>query len=127
MEKMINNKVRNFKDLIVWNKAHNFVLEVYKITKLFPKDETYGLVSQLRRASVSITTNIVEGHKRKGKKDFLNFLNISDSSLEESKYLIFLSKELGYIEESEFNRLFSMLEEIGKILCAFQKNLLETF
>lgn len=78
-------KIKKFKDLVVWQKAHNLTLEIYKITQKFPPDEKYGIVSQMRRAAYSIPANIVEGHSRKSKKEFLQFLNIAKGSLEELK------------------------------------------
>lgn len=117
-------KVRTFRDLNVWQKAHILVLEVYKITKEFPKEERFGIVSQLRRSASSIPTNIVEGHKRKSRKEFLNFLNTADSSLEETKYHILLSKDLGYIKEKEFSELNKLCDEVGRMLYGFQKSLI---
>jgi len=76
---------KTFEDLLVWQKSHEFVLEVYKITKQFPKEEVYGLTSQFRRAAVSISANIAEGYKRKSTKEKLRFYNISQASLEECR------------------------------------------
>ena len=75
-----------FRDIKVWEKAHKLVLEIYKITGKFPSHEKYGLTAQIRRSAASVPTNIAEGYKRKSDKDFLHFLNIADSSLEETKY-----------------------------------------
>lgn len=80
--------VKTFRDLKVWEKAHLLTLEIYNITKTFPQEEKFGLVSQMRRAAVSIATNIVEGHKRYSQKDFTHFLNMAQGSVEELKYLI---------------------------------------
>ena len=85
---------QNFQDLVVWQKAHQFVLDVNTYSGSFPKDEIFGLTSQFLRAAVSIAANIAEGFKRTGKKDKLRFFNISHSSLEECKYYIILSKDL---------------------------------
>lgn len=92
---------KTFTDLIVWQKAHQFVLNVYKITLKFPKEEKYGLTSQFRRASVSIAANIAEGYKRKGTRDKLRFYNIAQASLEECRYFLILAKDLDYIHNSE--------------------------
>ena len=119
-------KVKTFKDLLVWQKAHSLVLEIYKVTQSFPQEEKFGLVSQLRRASSSIPTNIVEGHKKKSRKEFLYFLNTADSSLEETKYLILLSKDLGYLGERLSSNLESTCDEVGRILYGFQRNLSRT-
>ena len=78
-------KTKTFEDLLVWKCAHEFVLEVYKITETFPKNEVFGLTSQFRRAAVSVAANIAEGYKKKGKADKLRFFNMSQGSLEESR------------------------------------------
>ena len=84
--------VRTFKDLIVWQKSHNLVLKVYKVTEKFPAYERYSLVDQIRRSSVSVAANIVEGYQ-KGRKEYLRFLDISRGSLEETKYFLLLSHD----------------------------------
>lgn len=116
--------IKTFRDLNVWQKAHNLVIEIYKITRNFPKEENYGLVAQLRRSTSSIPTNIVEGFKRKSKKDYAHFLNIADGSLEETKYHILLAKDLGYIKKEDFNKLNDMCDEIGRMLFGFYKKLI---
>lgn len=95
------NKINSFRDLKVWQKAHQLVLDVYQMTKNFPTDERYGLVSQMRRAAVSVPANIAEGFKRKGKGEKVRFNNIGEASLEELKYFFILSKDLGYISDNE--------------------------
>lgn len=107
--------VKNWTDLNTWQKAHELVTEIYKITKLFPKDELYALISQ-RRAAVSIAANIVEGFHRKSKKDRVNFYMIALTSLEEVKYYIFLSKDLHYIGLNKARELYSLCNEVGKLL-----------
>lgn len=91
------SSIKSFRDLQVWRKAHELVIFVYKITANFPKEEIYSLVSQMRRAAVSVASNIVEGFKRRSAKDSLNFYNMADASLEELKYQILLSCDLKYI------------------------------
>lgn len=118
--------VKSFKDLIVWQKAHKLVLKIYGITKEFPLDEKYGLVSQMRRAAVSIPSNIVEGHSRVGRKEFLNFLSIANGSLNELKYQILLCKDLNFINDTDFDSLEKDIEEISKILFSFSKSLKES-
>lgn len=86
---------KTFKNLIAWQKSHEFVLNVYKYTATFPKSELYGLSSQFRRAAVSIAANIAEGFKKRGKKDKARFLNISQGSLEECRYYLILATTLG--------------------------------
>lgn len=110
----------SFKDLLVWQKAHLFVLEVYKITKDFPSDELYALTSQFRRAAVSIPANIAEGYTRKGEKDKLRFYNIAQGSLEECRYYILLSKDLKYIDNVN---LESIVEEISKMLVSYMNKI----
>ncbi len=109
----------SFENLLVWQKAHEFVLLVYELTSCFPKQETYGLTSQFRRASVSIAANIAEGFKKKGKKDKLRFYNISQGSLEECRYYIRLSKDLNYLEDN--SKLKLLLEDTSRLLNAYYK------
>lgn len=123
MQTKSDNQIRTFKDLKVWQKSHYLALEIYRATKGFPRHEKFGIVSQLRRAVVSVATNIVEGYKRRSRKDFLHFLNIADTSLEETKYLIILSGDLSYIDEGETVVLISHCEEIGKMLNGLQRSL----
>ncbi|MBU2493637.1 MAG: four helix bundle protein [Bacteroidetes bacterium] len=111
---------KTFEDLIVWQKAHKFVLGVYKFTENFPKSEIYGLTSQFRRAAVSIAANIAEGFKKTGKPDKLRFFNISQGSLEEVRYYLILSKDLGY---GNSEKLISLLEEVSKLLSSYCKAL----
>jgi four helix bundle protein len=113
--------MQNYKDLQVWKKSHDLTLEIYKATKLFPKEEVFGLVSQLRRASSSIPTNIAEGSGRFTQKDFASFLQISLGSSQEVEYLIFLSKELNYIKEVDFVLLEKSIGEIKAMLIALIK------
>lgn len=109
-------KTKTFKELIVWQKSHKLVLEIYKVTRSYPKEEVYSLTNQIRRASVSIAANIAEVYKKKTKASKLNFLNISEGSLEEVKYYIILSKDLEFISEKEFNQLGSITEEVGRLI-----------
>jgi len=110
---MKRESAKSFKDLIVWQKAHHFVLEVYKISRSFPKEERYGLVSQFRRAAVSIPANIAEGFKRRGKADKARFFNIAQGSLEECQYFLVLTQDLKY---AEVNTLKALLDEVSKLL-----------
>ncbi|HTN21009.1 MAG TPA: four helix bundle protein [Pelobium sp.] len=113
--------MQDYKELQVWKKSHQFTLEIYKITKSFPKEEIFALVSQLRRASSSIPTNIAEGCGRFTQKDFASFLQISLGSSQEAEYLIFLSKELNYINETEFVLLNKSIGEIKAMLISLIK------
>jgi four helix bundle protein len=119
----LSKAAKTFQDLIVWQKAHQFVLAIYTATKQFPPDERFGLTSQIRRASVSIPANIAEGFSKKTKADKARFYNIAKSSLEEVRYYLILSGDLGYTENSN---LFSQLEEISRLLHSYTKNLLTT-
>ncbi|MDP2039455.1 MAG: four helix bundle protein, partial [Ignavibacteria bacterium] len=93
--------MRDFRKLQIWERAHNLVLKIYETTKLLPKEELYGLTSQIRRAAVSIPTNIAEGAGKDSNKDFVRYLNIALGSLSEVQYLLFLIKELNYIVDSQ--------------------------
>lgn len=107
-------KINNFKDLKVWQKSHELTLEIHKITEGFPEAEKFGLISQMRRAAVSVSANIAEGFKRRGQRDKVNFYNIAQSSLSELEYYIILIKDLRYTNEN--NKLILSIEEIGKML-----------
>jgi four helix bundle protein len=111
---------KSFKDLIVWQKAHQFVLMIYRYTAKFPKEETYGLTSQFRRAAVSIASNIAEGFVRRTKPDKVRVLNIAQGSLEECKYYVILSKDLGYGENPNLETLG---EEVGKLLNSYIRSI----
>ena len=115
--------MKTFRDFKVWEKAHALVLGIYKITKEFPKEEKFGLVSQLRRSASSIPPNIVEGFKRKSKRDYAYFLNLADASLEETKYHVILSKDLDYINGERFDKLNNICDEVGKMLYGLQNKL----
>lgn len=114
--------IRNFRDIIVWQKAHALTLEIYKITKYFPKDEMYALTSQMRRASISVAANIVEGFTRKGRKDSIHFYNISDASLAELRYYNLLCYDLRYINEDQYELLETIILEVGKVLNGWSRS-----
>jgi len=120
---MEKKAVRTFKDLVAWQKAHELTLAIYQIAKAFPSDEKFGIISQLRRSVSSVATHIVEGHQRNSRKDFLHFLNLADASLEETKYHLIWSKDLGYLDGSYFDPFILQCEEVGRILFGFQKSL----
>ncbi len=105
----------HWRDLDVWKKSHELVKEVYKITLGFPKEELYGLTSQVRRASVSIPTNIVEGFSRHSTKEYIRFLFNSRGSLEELRYLLFLSQELGFVTSDVYYDLEKQCADISKM------------
>jgi len=112
---------KTFQDLLVWQKAHLFVLAVYRATETFPKHEIYGLSSQFRRAAVSIAANIAEGFRKRNKTDKARFLNIAQGSAEECRYYLILSKDLGYYDAPETN---SLLHEVSKLLEAYSRSIL---
>ncbi|AHM57301.1 hypothetical protein EAL2_c20200 [Peptoclostridium acidaminophilum DSM 3953] len=103
-------------NLLVWKKAHELTLKIYEATKDFPRDELFGLTSQMRRASTSIPCNIVEGKARGSSKEFKRFLLIARGSLEELKYQIMLSKDLNYIDEEKHDVLQEKAKEVGRLL-----------
>lgn len=104
---------RTFRDLVVWRKAHEFVLAVYSFTATFPKQETYGLALQMRRAAISIPANIAEGFRRRGKADKARFMNLAEGSVEESRYYLILASDLAYGDTA---RLMESLEEVSRLL-----------
>jgi four helix bundle protein len=110
------SSIKSFRDLQVWHKAHELVLLIYKITFDFPKNEVYALVSQMRRAAVSVASNIVEGFKRKSVKGSINFYNMVDASLEELKYQLLLSYDLKYADKNNYEKIFALTEEVSKML-----------
>jgi four helix bundle protein len=109
---------KSFRDLIVWEKAHKLVLKTYKTTKQLPREELYGLASQIRRSSVSVAANIAEGFKKKGTADKLRFMNIAQGSLSETEYYLILIQDLEYGDTSE---LKNDADEVGKLLQAYMK------
>ncbi len=113
----------SWKDLVVWQKAYEMVLEVYKLIRDFPRSEAYSLVDQIKRAAYSIPANIVEGHSKNTKKEFLRYLYISRGSLEELRYFLLLSKDLKYITENQYNDIESKLTEISYLLNQLIKSL----
>jgi four helix bundle protein len=110
-----------FEDLLVWQKAHQFVLAAYRLSRTFPRTETYGLASQLRRAAVSIAANIAEGFKKRGRADKLRFFNIAQGSIEESRYYLILARDLDYGDVSESSKL---LDEVSKLLDGYSHAIL---
>lgn len=112
---------KTFRDLVVWQKAHEFVLGIYQYSAGFPRSEAYSLTSQLRRAAISIAANIAEGFRRRGDADKVRRLNIAQGSLEECRYYLILSNDLNY---GECAKLQMLLEEVSKILDAYAKAIL---
>ena len=112
---------QSFEDLIVWQKAHAFVLNVYKASRAYPREETYGLTAQLRRAAVSVPANIAEGFKKRGRPDKARIMNIAQASLEEARYYLRLADDLGYGRSAE---LHDDAAEVGRLLHAYTRTLL---
>lgn len=114
---------KGYQKLKIWEKAHRFAMEIYKISKVFPKEEMYGLTSQIRRSAFSVSLNIVEGNASVSRKEYLNFLNIANRSLVETEYLLEIVRELSFLQESEYCRLEEKRAEVAIILNAFIKGL----
>lgn len=116
-------KANSFEDLEVWKRSHQLVLNIYHITRDFPSDEKFGLISQMRRSAVSIPANIAEGFKKRTLRDKSNFYNIAQGSLEELHYYLILSKDLKYLHDNK--KLLDYVEEIGRMLNGLIKSLKE--
>lgn len=112
--------VKTFKDLLVWQKAHQLVLLIYNESGKFPSDERFGLVSQIRRASVSVPANLAEGFKKRGLKEKLHYYNIAQGSLEEVRYYIILVHDLKFVTNPE---LEEKADEVGRMLDALVQSL----
>ena len=108
-----------WKSLEVWKLADRIAFEIYKLTRCFPKEELFGITSQLRRSALSIPTNIVEGYSRRGDRELAHFVNISLGSLAEAKYLLYFSKKLGYIKIPDYEKLRNDFEVLGRKLWRF--------
>lgn len=115
--------MQDYKKLIVWQKAHQNVLDVYKLTIGFPKEEVYGITSQVRRAIISVANNIVEGAGKFTDKDFANFLQIALGSCQESEYLLMLSFELKFIDKKNYDTIISQNGEVKAMLISLIKRL----
>lgn len=119
----ITNKIQSYKQLIVWQKSKKLAIEVYQATKLFPPTETYGLVTQMRRAAVSIPSNIAEGHKRSSRKDFRQFLFIAAGSCAELETQTEIATELGYGKRNGLENILSIVDEVSRMLSSMIKSL----
>ena len=115
--------VRDFRELVVWQRAMELVELVYRVTSRFPKEEQYGLTSQLRRAAVSIPSNIAEGQGRSTTRDFLNFLAIAKGSLNELETQILISERLGYLNEQSRSPLLHLITEVARIISGLSASL----
>ncbi len=117
---MQRQPAKRFEDLVVWQKAHHLVLEVYRYSATFPKSELYGLSAQIRRAAVSVAANIAEGFKRRNRPEKIRFLNIAQGSLEEVRYFLILAPDLGYGACDDLKR---QLVEVARLLEALAKSI----
>lgn len=115
--------VKDFRDLLIWQKSMSMARAVYVLSIDFPQHEVYGLTSQIRRSAVSIASNIAEGHGRESPKEFARFLRIARGSLAEFQTQLYLSNDLGYCNANDFNNLITMSEEIGRMLRGLQNTL----
>jgi len=114
---------KSFEDIFAWQKAHQFVLAVYGVTRTFPESERYGLSSQFQRAAVSIPANIAEGYRRLGQADKLHFMNMAQASLEESRYYCILARDLMYIDGTTYELLSSRVNETSYLLNSYVKGI----
>jgi len=116
-------EIQNYQDLIVWQKSMDMVEMVYLLTKKIPKEELYGLTNQLRRAAVSVPSNIAEGHSRKSRAEYLNFLSIAQGSRAEVETQMLIAQRLGYVASDETTPLLSLLNEINRMISTIKRQL----
>ena len=124
----MKEKIQSFKDLLVWQKAMELAKSVYCIVKYFPKEETYGLSDQMRRAAVSIPSNIAEGQSRQTKKEFMQFLWIARGSRAELETQILIAKDLGFLDKVPKNQIetvFQLSDEVSRMLYSLLTRLAE--
>ena len=117
------DEIKAYKKLLVWNKSDELAYQIYLITKGFPAEENYGMISQIRRAALSVPTNIVEGCGRQGKKELKQFINIALGSLAETEYLLEFSLRLKYFSQEDFQRIENIRKEVGRMLWKFYQSL----
>ena len=119
---MGSNQNSTYESLIAWQKANELALAVYKNTKIFPKDELFGLTSQIRRASLSVPTNIAEGYARKNSKVLKTFLDIAYGSLVETNYLLGFSSDIGYLSPQTYQKLAVLCDDVGALIWKFTES-----
>jgi four helix bundle protein len=112
----VEKGARGFRTLMAWKKAYELTIEVYRLSKKFPKEEIYGLTSQLQRAAVSVPANVAEGYERNHRKEYLQFLFIAKGSLGEIETYLLLAKDLGYLSENEYTSASQIREETSRII-----------
>ncbi|HQT90946.1 MAG TPA: four helix bundle protein [Candidatus Kryptobacter bacterium] len=120
---MSEERTRNFRELIVWQKAHKMTLDIYRATASFPKEETYGITSQLRKAASSVPANIAEGCGRNSEAEFARFMQIAAGSASEVEYHLLLAHDLNFIEPISYTQLDSDVNEVKKMLNVFLQRL----
>jgi four helix bundle protein len=114
-----------FRNLLVWQKSMDLVTKIYTSTQQFPKEELFGLTSQIRRSAISIPSNIAEGYGRDSNKEYLRFLNIAISSLFEMQTQLEIAKNINYINETDFNKLYDDTREVERMMTSFIKKIKE--
>jgi four helix bundle protein len=115
--------LKSFRELEVWQKTHALVLDIYRVTDRFPDRERFGITSQLRRAATSVPANIAEGFARRTTAEFLQFLGVSNASLEEARYFLLLSRDLCYLAAPSYNPLEKQADSIAQMLAALSRSL----
>ena len=118
---MDREPAKRFEDLVVWQKSHELTLRVYRITKTFPREELFGLTSQMRRAAVSVAANIAEGFSKRGRADKARFMNTAQGSLEELRYYFILAADLAYVAD---NHRPTEIDNVARLLGAYTRSLL---
>ena len=118
-------KINRFTDLTVWQRAHELTLDTYRVTEHFPRSEQFGIVSQLRRSASSVSANIAEGFGRRTTKELLRCLQISRGELEETRYFLILSRDLGYIPAERFETMNGLCDSVGQLINALGRSLKE--
>lgn len=116
-------KIDSHRDLIVWQKAMDLTVEVYQLTRLLPREETYRLTSQVIRSAVSIPANIAEGHARSTRRDYANFLAIAKGSLMETETFLMLALRLGYVSDQQATRAMGLIIEVSKMITTIRMKL----
>jgi len=118
----MDDKIRSFTDLNAWKDGHALVLQVYKLVKLFPRDENFGLISQMKRSSASVTANIAEGFSRQSFKEKVSFYFISLGSLTELQDQLFIGRDVGYVDKNDFDQLWNKTEVVQRLICGLIKS-----
>ncbi len=114
--RIMNDKIKDFKDLNSWQEAHKLVIMIYQITKIFPREEMFGLVNQMRRSAISVTSNTAEGFGRQGYKEKIQFYYLAQGSLIELKSQILAAKDIGYIKSGDYEELMGQADSAHKLL-----------